>query len=337
MSVFRGLLSALLSLVLSIRHGLYAWGVFRSSKGAVKTIVVGNLAIGGSGKTPFSDMILNQLKRTHRLAFLSRGYGRSTRGFLKIDQDHSAEHVGDEPLLIASHHPDIPAYVGEKRVQALKKMAQFHPNLNWVVLDDAFQHRALKGDINILLSRFGQPFYHDHLWPMGDLRDLRARAHAADLIVFTGAPANLSADIRYKMMEESQKYSSAKVFFAHTASLPLQPLFGHNIQEYQIFGSFCGIAHPKTFHENIQVIQPTKVQVNFKDHHLFNDNDLQTIQSKMVNFGGQVEAWITTEKDAIRIRDLNLWKNVPVFYLPIVLKINEEEVTEWNLWWKKRI
>jgi tetraacyldisaccharide 4'-kinase len=337
MLLIRRLISALLHLVISIRHWCYGVGIFQSKSAPVKTIVIGNLAIGGSGKTPFTDALIHQLKKDHSIAFLSRGYGRSTKGIKQIQKLSTAEEVGDEPKLIALHHPEIPSYVGEKRWEAAIEIHQNHPEVQSIVLDDAFQHRALKGDINILLSRYAHPFYNDHLWPWGGLRDLKSRAEAADLIAFTGSPSILNREEKEIIRAQVAKFSAAPVFFFHTVSLPLRPVFNHEPNAFQNWGSFSGIAHPESFHQSLKAIKPILDSLNFADHHAFDSNDLEKIKSKMVNFGGRVEAWVTTEKDAMRIKDLNDWKGIPIFYLPIVIKINEEEETEWNLWWKKKI
>jgi tetraacyldisaccharide 4'-kinase len=312
-------------------------GIFQSKSAPVKTIVIGNLAIGGSGKTPFTDALIHQLKKDQNIAFLSRGYGRSTKGIRQIQKHSTAAEIGDEPKLIALHHPDIPSYVGEKRWEAVTHIHEDHPEIQTVVLDDAFQHRALKGDINILLTRYTQPFYEDHLWPWGGLRDLKSRAQAADLIVFTGSPPHLSREEKEILRSHVVKFSTAPVFFFHIDSLPLRPIFEHQPDGFQNWGSFCGIAHPESFHQSVKEIKPILDSLNFADHYAFGANDLEKIKAKMVNFGGCVEAWVTTEKDAMRIKDLEDWNGIPIFYMPIVIKINEEEETEWNLWWKKKI
>lgn len=316
---------------------MYQIGFFPSKKSTVKTIVMGNLAIGGSGKTPFTDTLITQLKKEKNIAFLSRGYGRKSTGIIKIESFSTSAQVGDEPKLIGLHHPELPAYVGENRLKAAEHIHHQHPDVSFIVLDDAFQHRALIGDITILLTRYQAPFYKDYLWPRGGLRDLKSRAQTADLIVFTGTPKSLDQNLKKSMIEQVSAYSTAPVFFSHTQSMDLQPLFGHDASSYQQWGSFCGIAHPTPFHHSVKNMYNTLETLNFDDHHQFVPADLNKIKAKMVNFGGQVEAWITTEKDAMRILEMDDWKGIPIFYMPIVIKINEEEEKEWNLWWKKKI
>lgn len=337
MPFLKRIIATIISIILKLRHALYDLGIFKSFSTQTKTIVVGNLAIGGSGKTPFTDFIIQQIKSEHHLVFLSRGYGRKTKGIFRISSNDTAEKIGDEPLLIHSHHAEIPAYVGEDRVKAIQQIEQENSDLDIIVLDDAFQHRRLRGNINVLLSRFDKPFFNDHIWPMGGLRDLKSRAQNADLIVFTGAPDKINFQEKQEMKELCRRYSKADVFFAHIEPREIQPVFNHNLQSYKNFGSLCGIAHPENFHENSKKNFSISTTLNFKDHHRFSENDLNLIRSKMVNFGGPVEAWITTEKDAMRIKHLKGWESLPVFFGPIVLKINEEELTEWNLWWKNRL
>lgn len=337
MLLIRQTISYLLHFALSIRHWCYDNGVFQSKSSPIKTIVIGNLAIGGSGKTPFTDALIEQLKMQSKLAFLSRGYCRKTKGILRIQDNHTAMEVGDEPKLISLHHPDIPSFVGEKRWEACHAIHNNHPDVEAIILDDAFQHRALKGDINILLSRYSSPLFNDHLWPWGGLRDLKSRAKSADLIIFTGAPKKLNESVKERMTAAMRVYSHAPIFFFHTETLPIQSLFGHTETAIKNWGSFCGIAHPQSFHDSVSKILNITDSLNFADHHAFAQKDLTQLKAKMVNFGGRVEAWVTTEKDAMRIKDLEDWSSIPIFYLPIVLKINEEEENEWNLWWKKKI
>ncbi len=337
MLLIRRLISALLQLVIFIRHWCYEFGIFQSRSAPVKTIVIGNLAIGGSGKTPFTDLLIGQLKTNHRVAFLSRGYGRKTKGIRQIQTQSTADEIGDEPKLIALHHPNTIAYVGEKRWEAAVQIHQQHPETECIILDDAFQHRSLKGDINVLLSRYSSPFYNDNLWPWGGLRDLKSRASVADVIVFTGSPSQLNHEEKKIMIAKVRAFSDAPVFFFHTAYLQMLPVFDHHQNDFKNWGSFCGIAHPKSFHQSVAERMHLGEAINFTDHHRFDDNDLENLKTKMVNFGGSVEAWVTTEKDAMRIKDMIDWKGMPIFYLPIVLQINEEEETEWNLWWKKKI
>lgn len=337
MLLIRQSISRLLQFAIFIRHWIYDLGVFQSKHSPINTIVIGNLAIGGSGKTPFTDALIAQLKKQSKLAFLSRGYGRKTKGIFAVDQKSTALEVGDEPKLISSHHPEIPAFVGEKRWEACKVIHHNHPAVQYIILDDAFQHRALKGNINVLLSRYSSPFYDDNLWPWGELRDLKSRAKSADLIVFTGTPKSIDLSKKELIISKVRAYSSAPVFFFHTKKLPVQPLFDHSVSAFKNWGSFCGIAHPKTFHDSVSEELNITDSLNFADHHPFDDKDLAQLKSKMVNFGGRVDAWVTTEKDAMRIKHLEDWKSVPIFYLPIVIKINEEEENEWNLWWKKKI
>ncbi len=156
-------------------------------------------------------------------------------------------------------------------------------------------------------------------------------------MIFTGTPKKLNQSVKDDIISELRTYSSAPVFFFHTETLPIRPLFDDSVSNIQSWGSFCGIAHPQSFHDSVSKSLNITDSLNFADHHDFAEKDLAQLKSKMVNFGGSVEAWVTTEKDAMRIKDLEDWRSIPIFYLPIVLKINEEEENEWNLWWKKKI
>ncbi len=334
--LFLFLPSIILQGILHLRHFLFDNGVLRSQKSPVKTIVIGNLAIGGAGKTPFADMLIHALKEQFELGFVSRGYGRLTQGPQAITRDSNASAIGDEPLLIHQHHPDIPGFVAEKRNEGIQRLIQNFSNINLIVLDDALQHRALQGDVNILISKFDQPFYSDSLWPMGHLRDLKSRAKCVQAIAITNSPADLSEQDKRQVIERIRTITAAPVFFFHTESLPIQPLHP-NLKTPKHWGVFCGIAHPQPFFSSVLKNYNILEKVAYADHQWLGEKEAQFLRSKLVTFGGQIEAWMTTEKDAMRIAHLESWKDIPIFYLPIITKINDADKEAWKLWLKKNI
>ncbi|MBL7941462.1 MAG: tetraacyldisaccharide 4'-kinase, partial [Flavobacteriales bacterium] len=146
--------SVLYGLILRVRHALYDGGWIHSEAGALPTLVVGNLATGGSGKTPFTEWLCAHLAGRSNIAVLSRGYGRNTKGFYWVKPSDTAQERGDEPVQISRKFPSIPVAVCEDRIKGIRQIASIHPNLNLVILDDAYQHRKLRGDINVLLTEF---------------------------------------------------------------------------------------------------------------------------------------------------------------------------------------
>ena len=330
--IIRNIISTLLGLVLRIRHFLYDIGIFKSISPEIKTIVIGNLAIGGAGKTPFTDFLLQELKTSGATGFVSRGYGRKTSGLVEILPSSDATLIGDEPLLIHRHHPDIPGAVAEKRIIGINFLAKKFSHLQRIVLDDAFQHRALRAHTNILLSKFDLPFYNDQLWPAGGLRDLITRSATADAIVITSTPHRASTTTLSEIRNQIAKFSKSPVFFAHIEILPLVSLHAQSQANPNIWGAFCGIAHPQSFLESLK--QNFNIQQEFvwRDHQWLGDKEAEKLRAKLVTFGGKIEGWITTEKDAMRIAHLPQWKDIPIYYLPIKTTIHKEDLEEWKKW-----
>jgi tetraacyldisaccharide 4'-kinase len=330
--IIRNIISTLLGLILRIRHFLYDRGIFKSISPEINTIVIGNLAIGGAGKTPFTDFLLQDLKTFGDTGFVSRGYGRKTSGLVEILPSSDATLIGDEPLLIHRHHPDIPGAVAEKRIIGINFLAKKFPQLQRIVLDDAFQHRALQARTKILLSKFDLPFYNDQLWPAGGLRDLISRAETADAIVITSTPHLTPSDTLSEIRDQIAKVSKSPVFFSHIETLPLISLHRHATPTPKVWGGFCGIAHPKSFLVSLK--QNFNIQEEFvwRDHQWLGDEEARKLRSKLVTFGGKIEGWITTEKDAMRIAHLPQWKDIPIYYLPIKTTIHKEDKEEWKKW-----
>lgn len=328
----------MLHVVIYCRHQFYNWGWIKSQKGKIKTIVIGNLNIGGTGKTPFSIFMIQQLSAKFQLSFLSRGYGRKTKGILKINENHGPDEVGDEPLLIQRKNRTIPCYVGENRINAIEQIAQSEQPIDWVILDDAFQHRSLIPDIAIILTRWDELFIDDTLWPVGNLRDIKSSIQRADAIIITATPDGLSTQDMREKRERFRTIFLGPVFFAQTTILALKPLFPHlSSQPEWPVGSFCGIAKPQPFFDFLSKDFSLEKTIVFPDHHAFSQQDLKKLSEELVNFGGKLKSWITTEKDAIRIQDDPHWSGMPIYYLPIETSIHPEDQKEWNQWLNQQL
>jgi tetraacyldisaccharide 4'-kinase len=238
-----------LKVVLALRHKLYDWKILPSSTGSRPAIVIGNVAIGGQGKTPFTLFLLRTWPKIYpKPAFLSRGYGRKTKGFFWIKaQTTSTVSAGDEPVMVATTFPEIHAAVGENRLEAMKKMSKEHQEISCFLLDDAFQHRSLIPHTSIVLSRYDSPFFNDFIWPKGRLRDLPSSVGKANAVVFTYCPSTLSELEKQKMRDATLTFTSAAVFFAETNYLQPHAVFNHQpLPASEITGFSCisGIANP---------------------------------------------------------------------------------------------
>ena len=195
-----------------MRNKFYDWGVFTSKKFDIPTISVGNLSVGGTGKTPHIEYLIRLLKQEFYIASLSRGYGRKTKGFILADTQSSASDIGDEPLQFKKKFSGLRVAVDGKRVRGIKNLLNEFPSLQTILLDDAFQHRRVKAGFYILLTAYGDLFTDDWMLPTGNLRESRSGAARADMIIVTKCPNNLSElaqkEIRSKKNVEIDTFTS---------------------------------------------------------------------------------------------------------------------------------
>lgn len=285
--------------------------------------------MGGTGKTPHVDFIISRLKNKFHLAVLSRGYGRRTKGYLKVTEHSSAETVGDEPLLYKLKHlDDIEVAVCEDRTTGAQKLEKGPFNL--LVLDDAYQHRKLGRDCNILITTYDDPFYKDHVVPAGRLREFRRGKNRANIIVVSKCPSNLSNEEKQKIKKRINPSSHQKVFFSHIKYGAISPLSSQEEWNSENFPEevllVTGIANPEPLQKELE--KKFKVELlSFPDHHNYTVNDLNKIHTIFDTFVGLNKAIITTEKDMMRLKQpqlLKLIENRPWYYQSITVGLDEE-------------
>jgi len=313
--------------ILWLRNKLYNWSVLPSHKVDVKTIVVGNLALGGTGKTPFIEYLINLFPQRH-IAVLSRGYGRKTQGTVFAEVDSTAEEIGDEPLQIIKKFPEITLCVESDRLKGIRAIKAQNPDVEFIILDDALQHRTLNGGMKILLTTFQKPFFRDYYIPSGTLRDHKIRARDADVILVTKTPD--SADEKSKNAIESRlNYLKKPVFFSQLDYGTYQSLSAQkSISEYSHYAAVTGIANPELFIENISRSHSLEKHFRYADHHAFTPSDLEEFRDFIGNFAAGSVAFITTEKDAMRLLNFeqDLKKSgLHFFYLPIQVTFKEKK------------
>lgn len=286
--------SLLYGLVVWVRNLLYDDHILRSSSVSVPTIGVGNLAVGGTGKTPMTEYLVKLLSEDYRVAVLSRGYGRNTRGFRLASATDTASTIGDEPMLIYRKFPAIPVAVCADRVKGVKRLQQLYPDLQCVILDDAYQHRQLRCGYYVLLTPHDRLYVHDHMLPWGRLRDLPGQSLRANAVVVTKCPANMQPIERRIVSNALQLPSYQHLFFSRIRykeqMLPGTPLI------------VTGIANPQPMLEYIRQSYPEAELLSFADHHPFYAKDIQLILK-------QAEAYacvLTTEKDYVRMQQTTL-------------------------------
>lgn len=307
--------SAILGIVLHIRHKLYDAYLLRSHAVDVPTICVGNLALGGVGKTPHVEYLIRQLSQHYRIAVLSRGYGRKTKGFVLATPQSTVEQIGDEPLQMARKFPSIPVAVCENRTNGANKLRRLFPDLQVILLDDAFQHRSLRCGLTILLTTYDNLYVHDRLWPMGTLRDLRYRAHKANIIIVTKCPTDLHP-IDYRVVETSlHKAAFQQLYFSTLYYTPL-PAEGTPLV-------VTGIANPKPLVDYVREHAPNAELLSFPDHHAFTKRDANMIMEKAQAF----DYVLTTEKDLPRLEQIGLADTLgqKLHVMPVEVQIVMEE------------
>ena len=335
--IFLGPLAALHAAILTCRHALYDHGVLASSEGAIPTLALGNLTVGGTGKTPMTERFVRDMESilgTGTVGILSRGYGRETNGFLWVDSDADAKDVGDEPLMLARKLPNAPVAVCEDRLQGLNVMKAAHPHLQWVVCDDALQHRRLKPTLSILLIDSTQPIQSDALLPLGRLRDLRSRLKIADAVVVTRL-SDESSEIRDAFAQGLP--ANRPVFGSRMLSEPLRcwpddaPCNNGNPEESpdrrERIIAVAGIARPERFMDRLAERFQVVRREAFSDHKSFSAADFK--RWNRIIESDRLHALITTEKDAMRLPKTVI-DGVPIRYEPMKAEwMNSVQLKGW--------
>ena len=325
-------ISLLYHIVLKIRHKLYDWHIFRITQFEKPIICVGNLNLGGTGKTPTVEYLINILQSNYRVATLSRGYGRKTKGFQYADNQSTYETVGDEPLLYFHKYPKIQVAVDEDRVDGVRKLLMSKNAPEVILLDDAFQHRKIKAGLNILLTEYRHLYTDDFLFPAGTLRDIKSAAKRADIIVVSKSPKDLNEDEKQQIINKLNPSKKQKVFFSALDYAPLQPLNEAAKQtpaeEADTVLAFCGIANPKPFVEELKKRYKTVDFLPFGDHHAYTGDNIKAILKRFTDLEGKKKIIVTTEKDTARLTNspyLCQFEIAPLYDLPVSVRFLEEE------------
>lgn len=292
--------SWLYGLGLEIRHLLYDEHLLPSHEVKVATICVGNLAVGGTGKTPHVELLVRMLKDQYKIAVLSRGYGRKTHGFMFADERSTALTIGDEPQQIHRKFPDVPLAVCENRVRGIKQLKRMVPDLQVVILDDAMQHRSLRCGLTILLTAQDNLFIDDHLLPLGKLRDLPKRHLAAQAVIITKCPEDFKPIDKRVIDNRLHLAAYQQLYFSKIAYEEL------DLEEGKSVLVLSGIANPKEFYNHVKASYPKAKLMAFRDHHRFNKKDIAQIDEA----AGKCDYVLTTEKDYERLLMTDLPKRL---------------------------
>lgn len=310
-----------------IYHKFYNSSLSHPYKPKVKSICVGNLSVGGTGKTPMVIWLVDHLLSSNNLLLLSRGYGRKTKGFIEVNEKMSYSHVGDEPLIYKKLWGSrINVAVSEKRKHAIEKMLNLFPKINCVLLDDAFQHRSLKAGLSILLTTYSNPFFSDLPMPSGSLREPVSGAFRSDIIVVTKCPQNITDKEKQEITFSLSKYNKP-VFFSSIRYSNLINIYDNKSDLIKNVLLVTGIANPEPLLVHLKS-NYNVTHLKFSDHYCFTNRDIKEIHQKFDNFASNNKVILTTEKDLIRLikyESSSLMKKFPWYKIAISLKFNNEK------------
>ena len=312
--------SILYGCITSIRNFLFDKGILKSYSFDIPVIAVGNLSVGGTGKTPQIEYLIRLLSDNYKIATLSRGYKRKSKGFILADEITTAAFLGDEPFQFYKKFPKIQVAVDADRKNGIEKLLSQSDKPDVILLDDAFQHRKVKAGFYILLTSYDDLFYKDFILPTGNLRESRSGANRTDLIIVTKCPKNLSYEEQNNIRNEIGL--DKDIFFTFIDYDEKVYSVDKELEVNSIKKSdkllVAGIAKPEPFFRHLDA--KTNEKISFPDHHNFSDSDIENIKNKSKN-----RLIITTEKDFVRLN--GKLPNEQLFYLPIKSKfINNELV-----------
>ena len=300
-------------LITSIRNFLYDIGFLKATSFNKPIIAVGNLSVGGTGKTPQIEYLI-QLLNGRSLAVLSRGYGRNTKGFLCADATKTAADIGDEPLQFYKKFPDITVAVDENRVHGIQKV---HKS-SIVLLDDAFQHRKVKAGFYVVLTKYNDLFSNDFVLPTGNLRERRSGVQRANAVIITKCPRSISMVEQNDIKKLVSRYFKGPIFFSSiNYSTELfgareQRISASELRNYEVV-LITGIANPAPLLAHLSDLDCKYTHVSFSDHHQFSENEVQGLQAQFDALQGSQKMILTTEKDYVRLEN----RLTNLYYLPI--------------------
>ena len=325
-------------IIIAIRNWLFDQDLLSSTSFNIPTISVGNLAVGGTGKTPHTEFILSVLQNDWKTAMLSRGYKRKTKGFQLATTESNSYTIGDEPFQIHNKFPTVTVAVDENRVHGVKKLIEIIPDLQLVVLDDAFQHRYIQTGLSILLTDFSNLYSRDLLLPAGSLREWRSGSKRANIIVITKCPEEMKP-IDMRLYEtELNPQDNQMLFFSSFIYEELKPVFPESKPENWTFQRIketnadillvAGIVSPEQILEQLAKFTNNVKTLFFEDHHTFQSKDFNSINKKFNAFSSTDKIIIVTEKDAARLITNSNYPEIlkpQTFTIPIRVEILHDQ------------
>ncbi|MFT4203961.1 MAG: tetraacyldisaccharide 4'-kinase [Chitinophagaceae bacterium] len=330
-------IALLYGIVIHIRNFLFDKKIIASHRFDIPTICVGNLSVGGTGKTPMTEMLLSMLQHNYKTATLSRGYKRKTKGFFIADNNTTALEIGDEPMQFHNNFPEVLVAVDEDRSRAIKRLAQLPHPPQLIILDDAMQHRKVNAHCNILLTDYSDLYVDDYFLPVGSLRDQCSSSRRADIIVVTKCPPGMGSEEKRTITERLKPSPSQQVFFAaidYGTPYNLITKAPYTFSKNAGIIAVAGIARPQPYFDYLATKVKHLEKIILTDHHDFTDDDIQKIFSTHLKCNGDKHfSYVVTEKDAVKIQSyqqmfINL--SIDIYVLPIKCAILYNETADFR-------
>jgi tetraacyldisaccharide 4'-kinase len=325
--------SVLYWIVIIIRNLLYDFRILKSQRFSVPVISIGNLTVGGSGKTPMTEHIIRLLSPHYRVATLSRGYGRKTSGFVLVSATTNASLIGDEPMLYHTKYKDVTVATCESRREGIEKLLSLEAKPQVILLDDAYQHRSVKPGMNILLMEYDFLFHNKILLPAGNFREPFDAKKRADVIIVTKCPASLDDNKRIKAQKKINPSYEQQVWFSYMVYDELKPFSAYVRGDKEVasavFGKdtrvlmLTGIADPVPLKSHVTRTYTLARLLHYADHYDFSQTDIKRMRKIFSNIVGEEKIIITTEKDAMRLMKedlIPLLSELPLYVLPIKVR-----------------
>lgn len=299
--------------IVLVRNKFFDWKVLRAQSFDVPVITVGNLSVGGTGKSPMVLHLAAELQKQYKTAILSRGYGRKTKGFILLDEHAVASEVGDEPMQYIRLLRDVKVAVCERRVDGIHALLKQFPDIELILLDDAFQHRYVRPSISLLLTEYGRPYFNDHLLPAGTLREPVSGAARADLVIVTKCRKEIPEAEQRDFISRLRPAKPERIFFSYIHYRDLvnrktgEVLSCDDIQGKRVL-LVCGIARPEPLRDFLQQKGADVQELFFPDHHAFTSGDALLMWKRFSQ--SDCTMMITTRKDAMRLEAAELQQHL---------------------------
>lgn len=325
-------LSLIYGLIVTLRNILFDLKILKSTEFGIPVISVGNITVGGTGKTTHIEYLIRLLSEEYNIAVLSRGYKRKTRNFILADMEAMSNDIGDEPRQLKQKFPDVHIAVDRKRVHGILNLLNNIKNLKAILLDDAYQHRYVNPGLSILLVDYTRPIYSDYLLPFGNLRESKYEIRRADIVIITKTPIILKPIEKKILMKELKILPYQFLYFTNYEYKNPEPVFKDNkkrISYNEIKNTrssillVTGIAQPAPLLKFLRSYSKTIEEMKFPDHHSYTAKDLVKIKSEFTRLKGKEKYIFTTEKDTIRFREMQIQDNeleLSMYYVPVEVK-----------------